>query len=741
MAKITINHEGNEMEFEGTPEEIKEMLTSMGVKPAKLEEKFEEGEEATEGFQVGDYVRVTRNVHEHREGDVLEIVGVEPSSGIFDYGVRNTRFMPRKPNKFRGRTGLISKENIEPIEFIEGAPEVGDKILVVNQRGTLGEYKNGDVLTVVKVENHYDEECYVYVEEDSVSIGLFRNEFEIIERVAGEDEDTLQVGDKVRLLSGGEKFPLFGFHDDKIYEVSDLDPKHSDEGRIQIRCLVEESYYTGYAFPSQLKKVSEEEATLEGLIGKYVKFMEDEPGITAGETYEIIGIDSDGDIVFKDDDDDRRFSAYPCEELHEVVDEPIEVLPPGTKVRSKEFGHIYTLGGRRPERDNAGYGTAYGLVGETSWIGADQFDVVETETTEGACVGDTIKITKDSTGTEKHRVGWAELGQGLMNVGSVGKVTEVTLKGIYAKFDGDQLGAGLVDKSRFYLAHGEYEVISAAEDTPPYEVGDLAVIAEDADEGKLGIGDVVEIIGTAEYYDFNTKRLTDGETEQFDEEELTKYVPEEKEISVGDKVVLAIPKGEKPKYGFGDVKTGDIGEVFSVFGGGTDLSIKFDNQGDWRGITSEVLLVERAETKAEEAEEGGEEPTTFVKGDIVKIIGRTRFGDVSTGATARVVSGVLDYDGELEVEYLDVSDYDYAKPEALAKISVEAAKPADFAEDGDIIRITEDRNGAEVGEIVEVSSVREDGQVMYHYPRKGIRFVGRRGSYEIVAKHSDRKDV
>lgn len=530
MAKITINHEGNEMEFEGTPEEIKEMLTSMGVKPAELEEKFEEGEEATEGFQVGDYVRVTRNVHEHREGDVLELLDVADSD-IFDYDVRNTRFMPYKPHKSRGRTGLISEENIEPIEFIEGAPKVGDKILVVNQRGTLGEYKNGDVLTVVKVENHYVEEYYVYVEEDSVSIGLFRNEFEIIERP-----------------------------------------------------------------------------------------------------------------------------------------EALELQ-----------------------------------------------------------VGATIKITKDSTGTEKHRVGWAKSGQGLMNVGSVGKVTEVTSKGIYAKFDGDQRGAGHVDKSRFYLAHGEYEVISAAEDTPPYEVGDLAVIAEDADEGRLEIGDVVEIIGTGGLYDFETKRLTDGQVEHFDTKELAEYVPEEKELSVGDKVVLAIPKGEKPRFGFGDVKTGDIGEVLSVFGGGTELSIKFDNHSSgWWGTTSEVLLVERAETKAEEAEEGGDEPTTFVKGDIVKIIGRTRFGDVSAGATARVVSYGLDYDGELEVEYLDGSDYDFAKPEALAKV--------DFAGVGDIIRITKYQRGALAGELVEVREVRDTNVIYSHYSAPSFELVAEHGTYEIVGK-------
>ena len=657
MAKITINHEGNEMEFEGTPEEIKEMLTSMGVKPAELEEKFEEGEEATEGFQVGDYVRVTRNVHEHREGDVLEIVGVEPSSGIFDYGVRNTRISPKAS---AGTTGWIDEENFEPIEYIEGAPKVGDKILVVNKRGMLGEYKNGDVLTVVKVENHYYEEYFVYVREDSTSIGLFRNEFEIIERVAGEDEDTLQVGDKVRLVSGGGEFPLCRFQDGKIYEVSDLDPKHSDEGRIQIRRLVEESYYTGYAFPSQLEKVSEEEAELAGLVGKYAKFMENELDITAGKTYEIIEIDDDGDIMFNDDAGDLRSYSYPdFEEQYVIVDEPIEVLPRGTKVRLKKFGDIYTLGERRPGLDDAGYGTAYGLVGETSCIGADQFDVVETETTEGACVGATIKITKDSTGTDRQRVGWAESGQGLMYVGSVGKVTEVTSKGIYAKFDGDQRGAGHVDKSRFYLAHGEYEVISAAEATPSFEVGDLAVIAEDADEGRLEIGDVVEIIGTGRFFDFEAKRLTDGQMEYFDTEELADYVPEEKEISVGDKVVLAIPKGENPKYGFGDVKTGDIGEIIGVSTSDSKLRIRFENHEFWLGNSSEVLLVEEA-------------------------------------------------------------------------------KPA--AEVGDIIRITEYLRGAKVGELVEVQEVLDDSVKYSHYSAPTFRFVAGRGTYEIVAKSSDRVD-
>lgn len=64
-------------------------------------------------------------------------------------------------------------------------------------------------------------------------------------------------GDKVRLTSGGEKFPLSGFSDGGVYTVMYNDFNHSHGKRIRIADGTEGF---GYATPDQLEILSEEEA-------------------------------------------------------------------------------------------------------------------------------------------------------------------------------------------------------------------------------------------------------------------------------------------------------------------------------------------------------------------------------------------------------------------------------------------------------------------------------------------------
>ncbi|MEZ3605433.1 hypothetical protein OB894_01375 [Bacillus subtilis] len=64
-------------------------------------------------------------------------------------------------------------------------------------------------------------------------------------------------GDKVRLKSGGEKFPLSGFSDGGVYTVMYNDFNHSHGKRIRIADGTEGF---GYATPDQLEILSEEEA-------------------------------------------------------------------------------------------------------------------------------------------------------------------------------------------------------------------------------------------------------------------------------------------------------------------------------------------------------------------------------------------------------------------------------------------------------------------------------------------------
>lgn len=80
-------------------------------------------------------------------------------------------------------------------EIIEGKPQVGDKIRIVDADSPFGTYKNGDIFTVETVERGNE----VYVKEHGTFI--HRREFVIIERKEAAIEGDAQVGDKIRIVN------------------------------------------------------------------------------------------------------------------------------------------------------------------------------------------------------------------------------------------------------------------------------------------------------------------------------------------------------------------------------------------------------------------------------------------------------------------------------------------------------------------------------------------------------------
>ncbi|MGR6115846.1 hypothetical protein ACTHHL_04545 [Aeribacillus composti] len=66
-------------------------------------------------------------------------------------------------------------------------------------------------------------------------------------------------GDKVRLVSGGDKFPLWGFYNGKVYEVDDNNCKHAVGPFGKLIRIVDKDGGPGYARPDQLEKVDPEE--------------------------------------------------------------------------------------------------------------------------------------------------------------------------------------------------------------------------------------------------------------------------------------------------------------------------------------------------------------------------------------------------------------------------------------------------------------------------------------------------
>lgn len=145
--------------------------------------------------------------------------------------------------------------------------KVGDYAKVVNaDQHTMDGFSVGDIVEIVESEyGEHDVDFYVMSLAGDNS-GYIRKTPEYIVRATDEEvaeakdaaaRAKFKRGDKVRLKSGGEKFPLSGFSDGGVYTVMYNDFNHSHGKRIRIADGTEGF---GYATPDQLEILSEEEA-------------------------------------------------------------------------------------------------------------------------------------------------------------------------------------------------------------------------------------------------------------------------------------------------------------------------------------------------------------------------------------------------------------------------------------------------------------------------------------------------
>src|SRR5690625_1824897 len=128
-------------------------------------------------------------------------------------------------------------------------------------------------------------------------------------------------------------------------------------------------------------------------------------------------------------------------------------------------------------------------------------------------------------------------------------------------------------------------------------------------------------------------------------------------FKVGDRVRLNIPEGKTPEYYWGAASNGDVGTVVEVCE--HKVVVNFPKQSYWNALPSELELI-----TIDEYEEATEKDAPFKPGDIVEVIGRTRFDDIKVGTKARVRKG-SDGDGEYRIDLLDGSDHDYVTPENI----------------------------------------------------------------------------
>lgn len=209
MAKITL---ADGMVIEGTAEELRELAKAFGEVAEATEKEVpedidlrtkDEASEATEAPREGDYVVFDISTLDITEGKPYKITVI--------VGEESFKFEDDAGDERRGSVNNVVKGSYKLYRPIEGAPQVGDKILVTNAVSTGGRYGDGDILTVGKVNS-----VRGVRPEENINAYLRRKEFVIVER-AGEEatpEETIEEGDLIRFTEN-----FFGVKEGEIVEV------------------------------------------------------------------------------------------------------------------------------------------------------------------------------------------------------------------------------------------------------------------------------------------------------------------------------------------------------------------------------------------------------------------------------------------------------------------------------------------------------------------------------------------
>lgn len=186
------------------------------------------------------------------------------------------------------------------------------------------------------------------IDDDGDEYDLYEDDYDVFEKVGAKPK--LEVGDKVRLLSGGDTYPLYGYNNGEVYEVSDAarDHDHYDELCIAISGG---SYTNGYALPNMLEKVGVEPVptpTKALMVGDLIVPLEsaDCYGITNTEmklakVTEVSGDEIDIEVLAHEDSEEVDSTPYAVEAKHfrKATDEEIAAVgePADSKISVGDY--------------------------------------------------------------------------------------------------------------------------------------------------------------------------------------------------------------------------------------------------------------------------------------------------------------------------------------------------------------------------------------------------------------------
>lgn len=180
----------------------------------------------------------------------------------------------------------LGEEQFEVITPIKGAAKEGDMIIITDVHMiSIDDYEEGDVMTVERVDLDGT------VRKTDKHSGLIaRFEYEIVERPEEKKDprDKFKKGDNVRLLNGGRVFPLFGFHNEEIYEVKETKIDKHTPGVSLIK--IGTPFKQGYATADQLELITDDEDKRrkdEVRVGDIVRVLEYCGGKPVGSIFEV----------------------------------------------------------------------------------------------------------------------------------------------------------------------------------------------------------------------------------------------------------------------------------------------------------------------------------------------------------------------------------------------------------------------------------------------------------------------
>lgn len=528
-------------------------------------------------------------------------------------------------------------------------------------------------------------------------------------------EGKTKTGDLILRIERDERWArvgdFFTVKDDSYYVDNEGDYEHFTPDLFNnFRKITADTTPTLEAVAEKVDAIDKRVSALEGAdrpeeplkAGDYIEIdtSEYDIDITEGKAYQVL--EDFGRLYFVDDDGDERFAPI-NDGAYTKVDAPktssFENFQKGDKVRLISGGGDFPLRGFKNgetyevvrnycERSNGRHiqvlGDIYGYaLPEQLEKVTEPAQTIEHNGAEYTLVsrkaqpGDVVVLTK--TGGD---------------IFTTGKPYEV--------LDGVKIQSGMkCDLYKDDLGRTESTVLVYAP-AQKLKNGDYAVVLGGEIE-SLAVGDVVEIIrdSPGRAFDYRTRRVSDGETELFDAEQLRKATDAEVAAAqpkpkTGDIVVITANTNNSKN------KVGDIGKVGTETYRDKSVYVHVPGGAEIAIYTkyNEMRLATPAEIERYEDAVKAHEAPKFAEGDYAKALTDGGYEDVEKGAIVKVAAVDGDY-GEynIEAENIDGSDYDYFRPQDLEKLDdkalvfAKAGRKVNEYKKGDVVMTHDSTNG------------------------------------------------